>query len=490
MSVHKHYLEKIDQCIFEGKYKADWDTMRERKMPQWMQKGKFGIFIHWGVYSVPAFGNEWYSRNMYIQGSPEFHHHIENWGNHEHFGYKDFVPLFNAENFVASEWANLFYKAGAKYVIPVAEHHDGFQMYASNISEWNAKKMGPKRDILFELKEACLQEGLSMGLSNHRVEHWFFMSHGREFPSDIKEPMQRGDFYWPAMKEPDHYDLFSEPFPTEEFLEDWLVRCCELVDQYQPKQFYFDWWIQHSSVKPYLKKFAAYYYNQADKWGEEVTICYKHDAFPMGTATIDIERGKFSSVQPFHWQTDTAIAKNSWSWTENNQFKSSSSLVADLIDIVSKNGVLLLNIGPKADGTISEQEKTILLEIGEWLSRNGDGIYETIPWRVSEEGPTKTVEGQFTDGNETTYTSKDFRFTCKGKDIYAHCLRWPELGKVTITSLGIQDGSKLPVFCGVIRKVVVLNHCNTSWRRNTEGLHVEGDSIKTKMPVVIKITVD
>ena len=251
------YLEQIDRVIEKGMYKDNWESLQQYRVPEWYRAAKFGIFIHWGVYSVPAFGSEWYSRNMYIKDSPEFKHHVETYGPHAVFGYKDFIPMFRAEKFQADEWAELFQKAGAQYVVPVAEHHDGFQMYDSALSDWNAAKMGPKRDALGELKQACEKRGLSVGASSHRVEHWFFMGHGREFDSDIKEPLKRGDFYWPAMHEPDHQDLFSKPEPSREFLEDWLCRCCELVDRYRPRLIYFDWWIQHSAVKPYLKKFAA-----------------------------------------------------------------------------------------------------------------------------------------------------------------------------------------------------------------------------------------
>ena len=264
------YLKQIDEVISRGPYKDDWDSLSAHPLPKWFRNAKFGIFIHWGVYSVPAFGSEWYSRNMYIQGSPEFEHHVKTYGPHKEFGYKDFIPMFKAEKFNAEEWAQLFEEAGAKYVVPVAEHHDGFQMYKSELSHWNAAEMGPKRDTLGELCGAFAEHGLVNGASSHRAEHWFFMSHGKEFDSDIKDPMQRGDFYWPAMPEADHHDIFSEPTPTEEYLQDWLTRTCEIIDEYRPKLIYFDWWIQHQSFRPYLKKLAAYYYNRAEEWGEEV----------------------------------------------------------------------------------------------------------------------------------------------------------------------------------------------------------------------------
>ena len=251
------YLETIDKVIAKGPFDASWESLSGYQVPTWYQNAKFGIFIHWGIYSVPAFGSEWYSRNMYIQGSPEYEHHLKTYGKHTEFGYKDFIPMFTADKFDPDRWAELFSQAGAQYVVPVAEHHDGFQMYRSEISHWNAYEMGPKRDVLGELEKSFEKWGMQTGASSHRVEHWFFMGHGKEFDSDIKEPMQRGDFYWPANPEPNHQDLYSEPTPTEEYLKDWLVRTCELIDRYRPRMIYFDWWIQHHSVKPYLKKSAA-----------------------------------------------------------------------------------------------------------------------------------------------------------------------------------------------------------------------------------------
>ena len=190
------YLEIIDDVLEKGPYKPTWESLSAYELPTWYRNAKFGIFIHWGIYSVPAFSSEWYSRNMYIQGSPEYEHHIKTYGEHKNFGYKDFIPMFKAEKFNPDEWAELFKEAGANYVVPVAEHHDGFQMYRSEISHWNAYEMGPERDVLGELKTACQKREMQIGASSHRIEHWFFMGHGKEFESDIKDPMQRGDFYW------------------------------------------------------------------------------------------------------------------------------------------------------------------------------------------------------------------------------------------------------------------------------------------------------
>lgn len=487
-----NYLEIIDKVIKNGEYKATWDSLGEYQVPKWYKDTKFGVFIHWGIYSVPAYGSEWYSRNMYIEGSNEYEHHRKTYGAHKEFGYKDFIPMFSAKNFAPEEWADLFKEAGAQYVIPVAEHHDGFQMYKSEISHWNAYEMGPGRDVLGELSEAFQKRGMLNGASSHRVEHWFFMGNGRQFESDITDNEKEGDFYWPAMEEKDHHDLFSEPTPSKEFLEDWLVRCCEIVDAYKPKIIYFDWWIQHSSVKPYLKKFAAYYYNRAKEWGMEgVVINYKHDAFMFGTAVVDIERGQFANIKPFIWQTDTAVAKNSWCYTENNVYKKAKDIICDLIDIVSKNGRLLLNIGPKADGTIPEEDKNILLEIGEWLKINGEAIYGTNTYRTFGEGPTKIEEGQFSDGTDKVFTSKDIRYTVKGSYLYGIVLNYPVDGLVNLMELAEQDASKLPKFHGLVKAVSILGTDETvQWKRTTSGLQIKTNTVKSDKPVVIKILLD
>lgn len=484
----QEYLDRIEKVIENGRYKADWNSLSEHETPKWFRERKFGIFIHWGIYSVPGFANEWYSRNMYVQGSKEFEHHVNTYGKHTEFGYKDFIPMFKAEKFDANAWMDLFKKAGAKYVIPVAEHHDGFQMYKSELSKWNAFEMGPKRDVLGELKEAADKADIVLGASNHRIEHWFFMGHGRQFESDITPEEKFGDFYWPAMPERGHHDLFSEPVPTKEFLDDWFIRVCEIIDKYKIKELYFDWWIQHSSAREYLKKIAAYYYNRAEEWGEEVLIAYKHDAFMFGTALVDIERGKFASIKSFPWQTDTAIGRWSWGYANGNSFKPAKEIICDLVDIVSKNGSMLLNVGPKPDGTITDEETAILLEIGKWLDVNGEAIYGTKTWRIAEEGPTLTKEGQFTDGEATDFTSEDFRFTLKGEYLYATCLSYPEDESVLIKALGEQDASHLPKFHGIIDGVSVLGYDGSpEWSRDESGLHIKTCGLKTDMPVVFKI---
>ena len=382
----KNYLKVIDEVIEKGPYKDDWNTMLNHKVPDWYRNAKFGIFIHWGVYSVPAYSSEWYARNMYKKdvlrrGLSAFDHHVEVYGPHKEFGYRDFVPMFKAEKFDASAWADLFQEAGAKFVMPVAEHHDGFPMYD-----------------------------------------------------------------------------------------------CDFTD----------WWIQVSPMKPYLKKFMAYYYNRAAQWGEEVTINYKNDAFMHTTAVKDIERGQLADVSPFFWQNDTSVAKNSWCYTEGNDYKEPFEIICDLVDVVSKNGSLLLNVGPKADGTIPEKDAHILKTIGAWLKVNGDAIYDSYPWRKYGEGPTKTLEGHFTDTLRSPFTTEDFRFTFKDSTIYAFAMKWPEDGVVRIKTFGLASKA----FNACIKNVEILGQEKCEYRLCSEYLSVIGEAGESNVPVCIKITTE
>lgn len=484
----QEYLEKVEQVIASGPYRDDWASLSQYPIPEWYQNAKFGIFIHWGVYSVPAFGSEWYPRLMYMEGTKEFEHHVKTYGPQKEFGYKDFIPMFKAEKFDPKEWVALFKESGAKYVMPVAEHHDGFQMYDSELSEWCAAKMGPERDVIGELKAEAEKEGIVFCASSHRAENYWFFAGANTFDSGLAgEGMQEPYGYRdPAYADGNADTGVYSTAPSKEHLENWLARTCELVDKYQPKVIFFDWWIQNQCFKPYLKKFAAYYYNRAAQWGVQVAINYKYEAYAYSTAVLDIERGQLSGIRPRLWQTDTAIAKNSWGYTENNQFKSPVDLVCDIIDIVSKNGCMLLNIGPRADGTITEEEQEVLRDIGSWLKKNGEAIYDTTYWQVFGEGPTEIADGAFTDVNRQPFTSEDIRFTYKAPYLYVAVLVWPKNGEVSVKSLGSKR------FSGIIKAVSILGYENPVAFEHLEDaleLHVEG-SIETEYPVCLKVTIE
>ena len=460
-------IKTVDTVAAQGPFRPAWDSLETYQVPEWYQDAKFGIFIHWGVYSVPAFDSEWYPRNMYLAKEAAFQHHVATYGPHSKFGYKDFIPKFRAEKFNADEWAELFRKAGAKYVVPVAEHHDGFPMYDCSLTEWCAAKMGPKRDVVGELAAAVRKQGLHFGASSHRAEHWWFFERGKTFDSDVQDPRYAG-LYGPANpRRLSGADRDNQP--DQAYLDDWLARTTEIVEKYQPEVLWFDWWIEQPVFQPYLQRFAAYYYNRGAEWKRGVAINYKLKTFPERAAVLDIERGQLEALRPQFWQTDTSVGEKSWGYIQNDTFRTPDSLVHQLVDIVSKNGCLLLNVGPRPDGTIPEEVQKILLDVGQWLTVNGEAIYGTRPWKVYGEGPTQVVGGSFKDTATRPFTSEDIRFTTRGNTLYAIALAWPPNGKLTIKSLASGSG----LYSGKIAKVELLGStAPIKWTQTAAGLTV------------------
>src|SRR5690606_18392437 len=258
------------------------------------------------------------------------------------------------------------------------------------------------------------------------------------------------------------------------FLDDWLARCCELVDKYQPQVFWFDWWIEQVVFEPYLQKFAAHYYNRAAEWDKGVVIQHKFESFAKGTALYDIERGKLNAIREDYWQTDTSVSYKSWCFVENDEFKSVTTLVHDLVDIVSKNGNLLLNVGPKADGTIPDEAAERLLGLGAWLHVNGEAIYNTRHWQTYGEGSTMVSEGHMREHEDKPFTAEDIRFTIKDNALYAICLGWP--GEVTlIKSLG--SSSAIP--SEWIEHIQMLGSAEPlTWSQDASGLRISTPSQK------------
>src|SRR5580698_8662079 len=452
-------LADVNHADSEGPFRADWESLQKYEVPEWYADAKFGIFIHWGVYSVPAFGSEWYPREMYHEGTPEYKHHIATYGPQEKFG--------------PAAWAALFEEAGAKYVVPVAEHHDGFAMYDSGLSDWTAAKMGPHRDVIGDLAKALRAAGLHFGASSHRVEHNFFLGVGRRIASDINDPKYAA-FYGPAhnwIEAKQGTPLANDfTFVSAAWTRDWLARSSEIVQKYHPDIMYFDWWIGQPAVRADLTRFAAFYYNSSLDYGDHVgVINYKDYAIEEHSAVLDLERGQLAEIRPLYWQTDTSVSNKSWGYIQDDTFKTAEFVIEQLIDIVSKNGNLLLNIGPRSDGTIPEEVQSVLRDVGSWLKVNGEAIYGTRPWKIYGEGPTKVAAGSFHDTDTAGYTAEDFRFTSKGNTLYAIELGWPAGGEAVIHSLGSSATSTQK-----IGSVMLLGtDAKLAFEQKSDGLHIQ-----------------
>ena len=416
-----------------------WDSVKANfRVPAWLLDGKFGIFIHWGVYTVPAHHNEWYARHMYSNGGI-IKWHRENFGPQNKFGYKDFIPLFKAEQFDAAAWAALFKQAGARFVVPCAEHHDRFAMWDSKLTKWNAKQMGPRRDIIGELATSVRAQGLKFGVSNHRMFAYDFMVPAKGLATDLYDPAF-ADFYGPLATEP-------KTLPTQEFCNDWLARTIELIELYQPDFLWFDW-DGTGAQNPVKLQFAAYYFNRAAQRGQAVALSQKGDTFPFGTGISSHEKGGRmpKEITPNVWMVDDVISDRSWSYVTGMKYRSAGSIVQELCDAVSKNGTLMLNISPRSDGVIPQEQQDILRSIGRWLEQNGEAIYSTRPW------------SQYSDGADVRYTRKD-------DTLYALCLKWPA-APLDLPALATGKA-------GAIRSVALLGSAEpVAFVQDAAGLHL------------------
>lgn len=426
-----------------GPFQPTWESLKQNyKVPSWFIGAKFGLFMHWGLYSVPAHHNEWYEKHMYTDGA-DGQWHVEHFGPQDKFGYKDFIPMFTASNWNPDAWAELFKKSGAKFVLPTAEHHENFALWDSQATPFNAVNMGPHRDLIGDLAKAVRKQGLKFGVSNHGIENFQFINPPAEMAKKMKA--EHADLYDP--KWADFYNVADRSDAAcERFLTNWFARNVELIDKYRPDMLWFDNGVDQRYLDPLKLRVAAYYYNRASEWGKEVSISTKKAAYAPNnnnTETIGsiLDFEKIGTRSPMgirtgEWQVDQPIG-STWGYTSNEKFSGPGAVVNALVDTVSKNGTLLLNLSPKADGTFPPEITSTLLEVGKWLGVNGEAIYNTHNW-------TKFRD----DGN------LNIRFTVNGENLYAIILgNWPgaeakinslseAAGKIkTITLLG--DSGKL-----------------------------------------------
>lgn len=469
-------VKKIPSKLPPGPFEPAWDSLQKNFVaPKWLYEAKFGLFMHWGLYAVPAHHNEWYEKHMY--GALR-QWHAEHFGTPDKFGYKDFIPRFTCEKFNPDAWAELFAKSGAKFVIPTAQHHDNFALWDSAVTPFNSVKMGPRRDLIGDLGKSVRQRGMKYGVSNHGIENFQFINPPRELADDLKA--KQADLYDP--KWVDFYNVADRSDAAcEKFLVDWYERNVELIDKYQPDILWFDNGIDQRYLDPLKLRVAAYYYNRAKEWGKEVCIGAKKAAFAPSNkntetigAIIDFEKvgGRSpAGIRPGVWKVDDPIG-STWGYTTTMRVSAPGSIINKLVDTVSKNGVYMLNLSPKADGTIPQEQQDTLLEIGQWLGVNGEAIYGTHHWIKFSEGG----RGQ---------TNLNIRFTAKDDALYAIILgAWPR-SEAVITSLA--EG---PALEGKIAGVSLLgSEEKLEFTRDAAGLKVKlPGTAPCKYAYTLKIT--
>jgi alpha-L-fucosidase len=440
----------------QKKFVPTFDSLGQYECPDWFRDAKFGIWSHWGPQSVPMFG-DWYARFMYIQGTPQYYYHLRHYGHPSKFGYKDLCALWKAERFDPDALMELYTKAGAKYFVAQAMHHDHFFNYPSGYNRFNSMQVGPQKDICGLWKKAAEKHGLPFGLTEHLGASfsWFAVNKGhdtygpfKDIPYDGNDPEYR-DFYY---ENEEHVEEFPKPFyplpvwytSNRKFWSYWLDVMKELIDLYQPDLLYSDGALpfgllheespESEAFHPGLEAVSYLYNRSIEKYGENRAVYTQKDRRPeiYQVGVLDIEKSQLPGVFPTPWQTDTCIGN--WFYDATCEFKKPGHIIEMLVDIISKNGTMLLNILQKPDGTIDEETTYLLEELATWFPVCGEGVYGTRPWRVNAEGSSEVVINGFQE-SAVDWSASDYRFTMKGNTVYAFQMRAPENRVSVIKSL-------------------------------------------------------
>jgi alpha-L-fucosidase len=465
----------------KGPFEPTWESLQQYRCPDWFRDAKLGMWAHWGPQAVPMAG-DWYARNMYIQGQRQYQHHLEHYGHPSKFGYKDIIPLWKAEKWDPDRLIALYKKAGARYFVSMGCHHDNFDLWNSRYHRWNAVNMGPKRDVVGEWQKAAKKHGLKFGVSEHMGASftWFQPSHGSDktgplagVPYDGADPQYQDLYHWPAA--PDDTAWYSK---DPRWHQEWLRRITDLIDQYKPDLLYTDGGIPFDAVG---RTAVAHLYNTLAHNGvtQAVYTCKQES---KGMWVQDLERGVMAGILDDPWQTDTSIGD--WYYNKDWKYRGADWTIHMLVDIVSKNGNLLLNVVQRPDGSLDPEAEQVLDGMARWIEVNGEAIYGTRPWGVYGEGPTRAKGGHFQE--DYTYTARDIRFTTKGDTLYATAMGWPEDGKLRIRTLA----ANAPGIAGDIRTIQLLgSHAKLQWKRAEDALEVAlPDAKPCEHAYVLKIT--
>jgi alpha-L-fucosidase len=469
----------------QGPYQPSWDSLvQQYNCPEWLRDAKFGIWAHWTAQCVPEQG-DWYARKMYIPGDPDYKYHVAKYGHPSQFGFKDICNIWKAENWDPEKLIQLYKRAGAKYFVALANHHCNFDCWNSKYQPWNSVNIGPKKDIVGTWAAAARKSGLRFGVTVHSARSWtwYEVAQGADkegplagVPYDGKLTKADGKGKWWEGYDPQ--DLYAQNHkpgekPDQAYIDKFYNRVKDLVDSYRPDLLYFD-----DSVMPLAGvsdvglRLAAHYYNANIQWHggkNEAVLNTKHLKPEQAKGLVwDIERGRSRKIEEYPWQTDTCIGD--WHYRKGEKYKSVGEVVQTLVDIVSKNGNMLLNIPVRGDGTIDDEEMKFIEGLTRWMDINGEAIFSTRPWKVSGEGPVREKAGtSYQDEKGLPNTSEDIRFTTKGNVLYAVLLGWPE-NQAVIKSLS--SGEKL--WFGEIAKVQLLGVKQPlKFSRNEQGLTVE-----------------
>ncbi|WP_449437677.1 alpha-L-fucosidase [Pedobacter steynii] len=428
--------------INPGPFKPTNESLKEYKYPQWFRDAKFGIWSHWGPQAVPRQG-DWYARNMYIQGSSQNKYHTATYGPPSKFGYKDIIRLWKAEKWNPEKLMALYKKAGAKYFVSMGSHHDNFFLWNSKIHKWNSVNMGPHKDVVGLWQKAARNQGLKFGVSEHLAASytWFQTAHKADtsgaykgIPYDGNDAQYADLYHTPAAPGDDAWLTTND-----QWKKTWYNNIEELVNTYHPDLLYSDSKLPFDETGRSM--LANFYNGNMAHNGGKLTAVYNCKEPSEGKWAQDVERGVLDSISPYPWQTDTSIGD--WYYRTGQKYRSATEIIQMLIDIVSKNGNLLINVVQTPEGDLEQDVITILEELATWMPANGEGIYGTRPWKTYGEGPS-TVKANQTPGHfgglSDTYTYKetDIRFTSKDNDLYAFCMDVPT-GNIQIKSLGKQS---------------------------------------------------